>query len=190
MGVKGTVPWNKGKIGVYSEDTRKKISQSLKGNVPWNKGIKTGTPSWNSGMHKTHCKYGHPLSGDNLQISPNGAYRCIICKKENALISNKKITKLEIREAHLQSFYKMTLADYEDLYKKQDGRCAVCRRPLISGKGSHIDHDHECCSGAKSCGKCIRGILCRGCNHGLGQFKDNVEVMKAAIAYLESKGVS
>jgi len=35
----GHVPWNKGKTGVYSEETKKRISESLKGNVPWNKGL-------------------------------------------------------------------------------------------------------------------------------------------------------
>ena len=35
---KGRVPWNKGKTGVYSEETRKKISETMKGNAPWNKG--------------------------------------------------------------------------------------------------------------------------------------------------------
>jgi hypothetical protein len=26
-----------------------------------------------SHLHKTHCKHGHLLSGDNLRIGPNGA---------------------------------------------------------------------------------------------------------------------
>jgi hypothetical protein len=27
-------------------------------------------------LRKTHCKHGHPLSGDNLRISPNGVRAC------------------------------------------------------------------------------------------------------------------
>jgi hypothetical protein len=27
-------------------------------------------------LRKTHCKHGHPLSGDNLRISPNGTRAC------------------------------------------------------------------------------------------------------------------
>jgi recombination endonuclease VII len=48
-----------------------------------------------------------------------------------------------------------------------------------------IDHDHKCCSGPHSCGKCVRGVLCQHCNQGLGNFKDDPEILKRAIAYLE-----
>ena len=32
----------------------------------------------------------------------------------------------------------------------------------------HIDHDHFCCPGRKSCGKCVRGALCKTHNVALG----------------------
>lgn len=47
-----------------------------------------------------------------------------------------------------------------------------------------IDHDHSCCAGARSCGKCVRGVLCHKCNAGLGQFNDDPELMYRAIQYL------
>ena len=62
--------------------------------------------------------------------------------------------------------------------------CAICAEPFDSF-GIHIDHDHSCCPGKGSCGKCIRGTLCRSCNHGLGNFKDSIDRMSAAIAYLK-----
>jgi hypothetical protein len=49
----------------------------------------------------------------------------------------------------------------------------------------HIDHDHACCEGAKSCGKCIRKLLCWGCNSALGLIDDRVEVAQALVDYLE-----
>ena len=36
-----------------------------------------------SHMRKTHCKHGHPLSGDNLRISPNGVRACRACNAAN-----------------------------------------------------------------------------------------------------------
>jgi hypothetical protein len=38
--VKGQIPWNKGKHGVYSEETLRKMSEPRKGRAPWNKGKK------------------------------------------------------------------------------------------------------------------------------------------------------
>lgn len=43
--------------------------------------------------------------------------------------------------------------------------CNACHEPLTK---SHIDHDHDCCPGAKTCGRCVAGILCPGCNRAAG----------------------
>ena len=36
----GLIPWNKGLKGIYSEETRKKMSEANKGKKAWNKGLK------------------------------------------------------------------------------------------------------------------------------------------------------
>jgi hypothetical protein len=47
----------------------------------------------------------------------------------------------------------------------------------------HVDHDHACCPGPKSCGKCVRFLLCDKCNVGLGSFSDDpLRMAKAIIA--------
>lgn len=33
------------------------------------------------------------------------------------------------------------------------------------------DHDHECCPGARSCGVCVRGIVCYDCNNIEGKIR-------------------
>ena len=43
-------PWNKGKVDVYSFETKEKISNSLKGKIPWNKGLKGFHEAWNKGL--------------------------------------------------------------------------------------------------------------------------------------------
>jgi len=61
FGVKGQIPWNKGKKDCFSDETIQQMSNSHKGQSPsnkgtkgvviaWNKGKKTGKPSWNKGM--------------------------------------------------------------------------------------------------------------------------------------------
>ena len=50
-----------------------------------------------------------------------------------------------------------------------------------------VDHDHGCCPGGLSCGKCIRGILCRKCNVAIGYLNDDPTLARAAADYLKPK---
>ncbi len=75
--------------------------------------------------------------------------------------------------------YGITPGDAEKMLADQGGVCAICLQPPSDPRGykMHVDHDHA--TGA------VRGILCYSCNSGLGQFKDNVIRMEAAIEYLK-----
>lgn len=49
-----------------------------------------------------------------------------------------------------------------------------------------VDHDHSCCpAGQRSCGKCVRGLICRGCNAAAGQLYDNPNAARSLAAYLD-----
>jgi hypothetical protein len=55
----------------------------------------------------------------------------------------------------------------------QGGVCAICNvAPAV-----HVDHDHA--TGA------VRALLCFNCNGGLGQFKDDPELLHAAAYYVQ-----
>ena len=70
---------------------------------------------------------------------------------------------------------------YDNLLSKYNGMCWICKIE----KAIHIDHDHNCCNDDSfSCGKCIRGVLCSNCNTAIGLFKDNKNILKEAIKYL------
>ena len=70
----------------------------------------------------------------------------------------------------------------------QDYCCAMCREPFERDDRIFADHDHSCCpkqrkATAKTCGKCIRGLLCFRCNTALGY----IELYgKLARAYLDA----
>jgi len=80
--------------------------------------------------------------------------------------------------------FSLSELEYADMLAAQDGLCAICRLPEPE-KSLSIDHDHSCCSGKESCGKCVRGLLCTRCNWGLSYFNDDIGLFRAAIAYLE-----
>ena len=102
----------------------------------------------------------------------------------------KKRDKIFNRLKRLRNYH-MTEEDFFARLFEQDGLCAICQDPLIVGPNTHIDHDHKCCASySVSCGKCVRGLLCRPCNHGLGKFRDSPEYLRAAAAYLEEHPIS
>jgi|ERR1035437_7590231 hypothetical protein len=64
--------------------------------------------------------------------------------------------------------YGTTVEWYRDLLIKQLGLCAICGH-LSHHHGTiqrlQVDHNHACCDlHTKSCGKCLRGLLCADCN--------------------------
>jgi hypothetical protein len=76
--------------------------------------------------------------------------------------------------------YGVTKRDWEGLLSKQDGRCAICGCELKPGYSTHTDH--VVIDGRPI----IRGILCRGCNMGLGMFGENPATLERAAEYLRS----
>lgn len=81
----------------------------------------------------------------------------------------------------------LTRAEFAERVAAQDGRCLICGKvPRLLT----VDHDHACCPDRNSCGQCIRGLICGKCNAGLGNFCDDVAILRAAIAYLEACSAS
>lgn len=98
---------------------------------------------------------------------------CVACRKARGL------------QANLQR-YGLTPESYIEMEKAQGGVCAICKEPEREKKRLAIDHDHACCPGMNSCGKCIRGLLCTRCNKGMGVFGDNQELLIKAAEYLKN----
>ena len=74
---------------------------------------------------------------------------------------------------------------YWALYEYQGGHCAIfgCR---ATGKTRRlaVDHDHKCCPGRTSCGKCVRGLLCGPHNEMFGRNGDDPNVFMDMADYL------
>lgn len=97
--------------------------------------------------------------------------------------------KDHLYDLKLQREYNITLQQYNELLESQERKCKICKRDVtLFKKRLAIDHNHLCCSAKRrSCGKCIRGLLCEDCNRALGMFKDNEEVILNALHYITGK---
>lgn len=92
---------------------------------------------------------------------------------------------------YLWNSYRMTPEQYDEMLEQQGGTCAICGlTPWTTSKYGTpgrlaVDHDHSCCEGSNSCGRCIRGLLCHACNMGIGTLRDDPARLRSAITYLE-----
>ena len=65
--------------------------------------------------------------------------------------------------------YGLTQEAFDARLEAQGYVCAMGGEPFTEDSVICVDHDHACCpSSMKSCGKCVRGLLCSGCNRALG----------------------
>lgn len=123
----------------------------------------------------------------NLKKSKDGKQaQCKACQK--ARLSTPEMIEKR-RDAAWRSCLKrfnLTVEQYEAMFQKQAGVCAICHKPETGGTRLAVDHDHACCPDDSSCGKCVRGLLCKRCNMGIGLLGDNADVVMNAVLYLRA----
>ncbi|MQA34600.1 endonuclease [Modestobacter roseus] len=78
------------------------------------------------------------------------------------------------RTYHLKRRYGITAEVADVMLADQGGLCGLCRM----APAAHVDHDHA--TGA------VRDLLCFNCNGGLGQFRDDPALLRAAARYVEA----
>lgn len=101
------------------------------------------------------------------------------CKRCAITQSSNYQNKTKYR-AFLKSTYGITPEDYDGLYDKQKGKCAICGKHQSELKRRLcVDHDHNT-------GK-VRGLLCHKCNFVIGNADDDIEILNKAITYLSSR---
>jgi len=95
-------------------------------------------------------------------------------KKHNITPARKRY----IRDYHLRERYDISLEDFNELFVKQNGCCAICNiHQAQTSRRFHLDHNHKT--------KQIRGLLCESCNHLIGQANENPTTLVNAAIYLE-----
>lgn len=125
------------------------------------------------------CKYGHDLD----IVGKDTENRCDECGRirHRAYRERNKVKILNQEKNHKRfKRYGITPQNYDDMLRKQQGRCAICNcipKEDSQRRTFHIDHCH-------STGR-IRGLLCKDCNLMLGFAKDKSDILLRAIEYLK-----
>ena len=137
------------------------------------------------------CSTERPLEDYYLTPSGNPRWVCKICmiRYQKEVVPHQETFKNNRHGYVLKSRFNITKEDYDLLLEKQGGGCGICESkiPQQNRRYFSVDHDHSCCSTAgKSCGKCVRGLLCARCNWALGGLGDSIEMVEKALNYLKN----
>ena len=85
--------------------------------------------------------------------------------------------------------FKLAPGGREELLEMAGRECQICEVGLTQAT-MRIDHDHACCPGQKTCGDCVRGVLCSSCNTGIGLLGDTADALRRALQYLAAQNES
>lgn len=86
--------------------------------------------------------------------------------------NHKRKLSGQTRARWLLSQYGLSVQEYETMLSVQFGLCAICK----TNPAEHVDHDHGT--------RLVRGLVCGGCNRGLGCFEDDPKRMREAANYI------
>jgi hypothetical protein len=129
----------------------------------------------------TGCKDCRAVGLAATRPAPHPGPRCATHHREE-----QRRKRLAAANRYVTRAYGLTADEYDRLYQAQGRRCAICRRATGATKRLAVDHDHTCCPGPSSCGKCVRGLLCGPCNDLLAHARDDPNFFYRAIDYLRS----
>jgi hypothetical protein len=152
----------------------------------WKKSRKPAEATTSGSKRCAKCSLEKPVTEfrKDRAATDGRCYYCKPCHTQSTAAWFKAMNPIRARSYGLKK-YGITEEEYQAMLKAQDGRCAICgmAESVISHhtkriKRFAIDHDH-------ATGR-VRGLLCNRCNVGIGMLRHDPELLKAAIAYVES----
>ena len=94
---------------------------------------------------------------------------------------NREHFRANEKDRSLERNHGITREIFNKILEIQDYECLICGLKYNANdnkrRNLHVDHDHK--------DNIIRGLLCNGCNRGLGFFNDKEERLVKAIEYLQ-----
>ena len=115
--------------------------------------------------------------------------RCLRIRTQDEKLRDKRYSRARKTDEDrcdiwLRSRYNITIDDYNRMLAAQNNSCVICGMVFCAfgeerTRRPQVDHCHA--TGM------VRGLLCIGCNTGVGNFKESPTLMSAAIGYLARK---
>lgn len=153
--------------------------------------------------HRRHQLAGKPLAAvgkyrpDATARDALGRKECATCREwleasafresprrtDGLTDSCSECLRVYFREHKWRKWYNLQPSDIAGMLSAQGSLCAICPRTLTV-ETLAVDHDHACCPGKRSCGKCVRGLLCSNCNTGIGLLQDDPTILRKAAEYV------
>ena len=87
------------------------------------------------------------------------------------------MSKEEKQATRVRALYGIEPEEYLKMCEEQKGTCAICGQEPSTQRGLHLDHCHKT-------GK-VRGLLCHGCNVGIGSLREDPDILSKALDYLK-----
>lgn len=106
-------------------------------------------------------------------------------REKEKKIEYYKQNKEAQRERDLQSKYKISIEDYNNMFVAQEGKCACCGISEAELKSKYdsfharfcVDHDHQTNK--------VRQLLCHKCNTLIGYLEKRKEILGKALDYID-----
>lgn len=138
-------------------------------------------PFWEGSQTCRDCQFKKSVTEFHWdRSSGRHSYQCKACRAA-AEKSKHEADPSVRRDKNLKANYGISLQQYNKMLADQGGVCWICCREPSDSRALAVDHDHSCCPGGKTCGKCTRKLLCENCNRGIGMFADDpIRIMRAA----------
>ena len=120
-----------------------------------------------------NCEKEYPRTSEyfyrNKKSKDRLSYRCKNCADEYSEEWKRKNREKFLnfhRSRNLKENFNISIDDWQEIFQKQNGRCAICDRHQSEFNIRFaVDHNHK--TGA------VRGLLCMSCNRNLGWFEKN-----------------
>jgi hypothetical protein len=93
-------------------------------------------------------------------------------------------TRIQQEDRRRKKIYGVSREQFDELYRKQNGVCAICRKPetrIRAGRLTNLAVDH-----CKNAGH-VRGLLCASCNSAIGLMGHSVAIAGRALKYLKDE---